>query len=64
MDYPKIIKTLRQTMVLSQTEFAHRIGCSFATVNRWENGFHEPTYKMKRKILKLCEEFAVDPKGE
>ena len=51
MDYARVLKRLREKMVVSQTELAQKLGCSFASVNRWENGAHEPTYKMKRKIL-------------
>lgn len=36
-------------MILSQEEFANYIGVSFATVNRWEKGHHEPTYAAKKK---------------
>lgn len=50
MDYSKLIKALRESMILSQEEFAKYLGVSFATVNRWERGHHEPTYAAKRKI--------------
>ncbi len=54
MNYTVLIKTLRESMVLSQEEFAKYLGVSFATVNRWEKGHHEPTYAAKRKIIALC----------
>ena len=54
MNYSMLIKTLRESMTLSQEEFAKCLGVSFATVNRWEKGHHEPTYAAKRKILTLC----------
>ena len=56
MEYQKIIKDLRTKLVLSQQEFAELLGVSFTPVNRWENGKHEPTIKIKRKILSLCKE--------
>ena len=56
MEYQKIIKNLRTKLVLSQQEFAELLGVSFTSVNRWENGKHEPTIKVKRKILQLCKE--------
>ena len=31
------IKTLRLSMGLTQEEFAHRLGVTLCTVNRWEN---------------------------
>ncbi len=60
MDYAKTIKKLREAMVLSQEEFAEKLGVSFATVNRWENGHHDPTYKARRVILKLCAKYKVE----
>lgn len=56
MEYQKIIKNLRTKLVLSQQEFAELLGVSFTSVNRWENGKHEPTIKVKRKIFQLCKE--------
>jgi DNA-binding transcriptional regulator YiaG len=59
MDYSKAIKELRERMMLSQEEFAEKLGVSFATVNRWENGHHEPTYKARRKIVALCKKHGI-----
>ena len=39
----KLIKSIREYLGLSQTEFADKIGVTFATVNRWENGRAIPT---------------------
>lgn len=62
INYPSLIKQLREELILSQTELAKRLGCSFASVNRWENGVHEPTYKMKRKIVSLCKKSGIEIK--
>ena len=58
-DYSKVIKELRSKMTLSQVEFAQLLGVSFASVNRWETGKHEPTIKIKRKIKALMSEYDV-----
>ena len=58
-DYSKVIKELRSKMTLSQVEFAQLLGVSFASVNRWEIGKHEPTIKIKRKIKALMREYDV-----
>ena len=50
MDWAKEIKEYRMRELLTQEELAKKLGVSFATVNRWEQGHHEPTMKMKRKI--------------
>ena len=44
------IRTLRKQLGLTQEEFAHEIGVTFATVNRWENKKSKPS-RMALKIL-------------
>jgi len=56
MDYSNLIKMLRNKLILTQTELADLLKVSFSSVNRWENGKHEPTIKIKRKIVELCEQ--------
>ena len=60
MDYAKIIKKLRNKLILSQTELAAVLGVSFTTISRWEQGIHEPTIKTKRKILELCKQNKIE----
>ena len=55
MNWSKIIKELRNKLLLTQTEMGELLGVSFATINRWENDRYEPTIKVKRKIKELCE---------
>lgn len=54
MEYSKLVKQLREKLILSQEEFAKLLGVSFMSVNRWETGKFEPTIKVKRKIIELC----------
>lgn len=65
-DYRKMIVLLRNKLILSQEDFAKLLGVSFASVNRWERGHHEPTIKVKRKIVELCEKQGIQlmMKGE
>ncbi len=65
-DYQKMIASLRNKLILSQEDFAKLLGVSFASVNRWERGHHEPTIKVKRKIVELCEKQGIQlmMKGE
>lgn len=60
MNYPNLIKRLREKLILSQTEFATMLEVSFSSVNRWENGKHEPTIKVKRRIIELCKENNIE----
>ena len=56
MDYAKLIKTIREKLFLTQTEFAEMLGVSLTTVCRWENKVFEPTMKAKKKIAQICYE--------
>lgn len=47
-------------MLISQTELAEMLGVSFASVNRWENGKHEPTIKAKRKLRVLFRKNGIE----
>ena len=64
MGFSEKIKNLRQERLLSQEAFAKELGVSFATVNRWETGKTQSTYKALRTIKEYCEknnvEFSVD----
>ena len=59
MTYSEGILCLRKKMLLTQTELAEKLGGSFSTVNRWENGEHQPTMKLKRKLAPLFRKHGI-----
>lgn len=60
INYQKIVKELRDKLIMTQKEFAQLLGVSFASINRWETGANKPTTEAKRKIVKLCKEKSVE----
>jgi DNA-binding transcriptional regulator YiaG len=48
----KLIRELRQTIGLTQEEFAAEVGVVYPTVNRWENGHAQPS-SMALKLIEL-----------
>lgn len=60
MGFSEDIKKLRQDCLLSQEDFARELGVSFATVNRWETGKNQPTYKTLRMIDDYCKKNKID----
>ena len=60
MNYTKAIKDLREKLLISQDELANLLDVSIQTVNRWENGKHEPTIKAKRKLKKLFDDNMIN----
>lgn len=55
-----IIKDIRSRLNLSQTEFAEKLGVSFATLNRWEKGHHEPSKIALGNIIRICADNNID----
>jgi putative transcriptional regulator len=60
MDYGILIKKIRDTLMLSQNELAEKLGVSFATINRWEKGHHQPTIKLRREINAFCKKHGIE----
>ena len=56
LDFKRLVKELRTKLIITQEELANLLGVSFASINRWETGKHEPTTKIKRRIVELCKE--------
>lgn len=55
MDFAKKVKYVRTTLKLSQENFAHELGVSFATINRWENGNYNPSKLARKAFEEYCE---------
>jgi putative transcriptional regulator len=49
-DFSSPIGALRRRLKMTQEEFAHAIGVTVSTVNRWENGHIEPS-RLARKAM-------------
>lgn len=64
MNYQRLVKKIRNKLILSQEELAQLLGVSFASINRWETGKQEPTIKAKRKIVALCKEHGISMEEE
>ena len=48
------IGELRHRLKMTQEEFAHAIGVTVSTVNRWENGHIEPSRLARKAIESLA----------
>ena len=60
MEFGSSIRQLRIKCLLSQEDFAKAIGVSFSTVNRWETGKTQPTFKAMKSIDSFCKERKID----
>ena len=61
----RLIRDLRQKLNMTQEEFAHALGITVSTVNRWENGHSEPSKLARASIVALADKRGVmlDPPG-
>jgi DNA-binding XRE family transcriptional regulator len=60
MSYAEAIKDLRKKLILSQAELAKLLGVSIQSINRWETGKHEPTIKIKRKLVSHFQKYGIE----
>ena len=52
-DMPSLIRELRKRIGLTQEKFAARLGVTFPTINRWENGRTKPSPLAMQRIEEL-----------
>ncbi len=52
--FPERLTLIRQQLNLSQERLARRLGVSFATVNRWENGHCIPASPARARLDAFC----------
>ncbi len=53
VDIPRIVRELRERTGLTQEKFAAKLGVTFPTINRWENGRAKPSPLAMQKIEEL-----------
>jgi len=52
-DIPRLIRKLRERTGLTQEKFAAKLGVTFPTINRWENGRAKPSPLAMQRIEEL-----------
>jgi DNA-binding transcriptional regulator YiaG len=59
----QLIRALRLKLDMTQEEFAHSLGITVSTVNRWENSHSEPSKLARASIVSLAEKrgLTIDP---
>ncbi len=54
-DIPRFVSELRQRTELTQEKFAARLGVTFPTINRWEDGRAKPSPLAMQQIEELLQ---------
>jgi putative transcriptional regulator len=52
-DIPRLVRELRKRTGLTQEKFAAKLGVTFPTINRWENGRAKPSPLAVQRIEEL-----------
>lgn len=52
---PKLVRDLRERTGLTQEKFAAKLGVTFPTINRWENGKSTPSPLAMQRIKELAQ---------
>jgi transcriptional regulator with XRE-family HTH domain len=52
-DIPRLVRELRDRTGLTQEKFAAKLGVTFPTINRWENGRARPSPLALKQIENL-----------
>jgi len=52
-DIPRLVRELRERTGLTQERFAAKLGVTFPTINRWENGSAKPSPLALKQIEDL-----------
>lgn len=60
IDIPQLIRKLRERTGLTQEKFAAKLGVTFPTINRWENGRAKPSPLAMQKIEELLRSMGDD----
>ena len=53
VDIPRFVRELRERTGLTQEKFAAKLGVTFPTINRWENGRAKPSPLAMQRIEDL-----------
>jgi len=53
VNIPRFVRELRKRTGLTQEKFAAKLGVTFPTINRWENGRAKPSPLAMQKIEEL-----------
>jgi transcriptional regulator with XRE-family HTH domain len=59
-DLGRLVRSLRERLQLSQERLAARLGVTFTSVNRWENGHAKPSPLAMKQIEELVIELGDD----
>ena len=61
VDYPALVKGIRAARGLTQEQLARELEVTFATVNGWENGRHQPIQALASLLMRMARDAGIVP---
>ena len=62
-DLPRLVRELRERTGLTQEKFAAKLGVTYPTINRWENGRAKPSPLALKQIEDLLRDLGEKGRG-
>lgn len=59
MEFKDKVKAVRAKLFITQTQLGNELGCTLATINRWENGKKAPSFILEEKFKKFCNDKGI-----
>lgn len=60
LEISNLVRDVRERLGLTQEQFASRLGVTFPTVNRWENGHSKPSPMAQRLLVEVLKKMGED----
>ena len=60
MDFPSVVRFVRDKLNMSQEDLARAINVSYASINRWENGKNRPNKLALSVFASFCKQQGID----
>jgi len=62
-EIPSLVRTVRELMGFTQEKLAAKLGVTFPTINRWENGHSRPSPLAVIRIKELLDSLGAGGRG-
>jgi putative transcriptional regulator len=59
----EFVRSLRRELKMTQEEFAHELGITVGTVNRWENGRFRPSKLARATLMEFATRHGLSTRG-
>jgi putative transcriptional regulator len=60
LEISDLVREVRQRLGLTQEQFASRLGVTFPTINRWENGRSKPSPMAQQLLITTLKQLGGD----